>query len=339
MRNGGNVNRFRSVVFLCGLAVALTGPPVLARRSLPILLLPPPHYQRLGALGEKGYLRRVQGMATERALLLRWERQALRLGASALLLRPICHAPSCLTFGPEEAVAIRTSAPLCRLPFQCWSIGDLLFTRRDWLRHYWHTWRMIRRRRLAFGLSIAVPSATHGFKAQRLSPVTSRLRGPLWRGGNLVHSACPPRALLELPVLSTPVVVRLSRLGQVPVDLQGERHIPPTRLAVARYGRPPALVDATLSLIRILRHLRFSVRSTGTMPAELLLDWHIVPLRGGQPLPAGLLCRYPAYPASYWSRGIAAMHLRWTRYALQENGEREVILINPVALRRNPRRP
>ncbi len=332
------MNPSRSVAILCGLAVTLASLPALARRSLPILLLPPLHSQRLGTLGEKGYLSRVQGMATERALLLHWERQARRLGANALLLRPTCRAPSCLTFGPEQAVAVRTRARPCMLPLQCWSIGDLLFTRGVWLRHYWHAWHMIRRR-LAFGLSIAVPLTTHGLKAKRLPSITSRLRGRLWRGGSLVHFVCPPRALDELPVLSTPVVVRLNRLGQVPVDRQGERHIPPTRLAIARYGRPPALVDATLSLIRVLRHTRFNSRSPGSLPTELIMDWHIVPLRRGQPPPAGVVCRYPAYPASYWGHGIAVMHLRWTRYVLRENGAREVILANPVPLRHNPRHP
>jgi hypothetical protein len=331
------MNKSRTIPLLCVLAVTPVSLPASGRMSLPILLFPPLHYQRLGTLNEKGYLRRVQGKATERTLLLRWEREGLRLGAKALLLRPMCRAPSCLPFGPEEAIAIRTIAPLCTLPLQCWSIGDLLFSRRAWLRDYWKAWRIIRRR-YAFGLSIAVPLAAHSLQAKRLSSITSRLLGPLWTGGRLVHFICPPRELDELPVLSTPVVVRLNRLGQMPVDLQGyERHIPATHLAVARYGRPPAFVDATLSLIRILRHLRFGNEFTRGISTELIMDWHMVPLRRGQPPPAGLICRYPAYPASYWRDGIAMTHLRWARYVFHEDGEREVILANPVPLRHRPR--
>jgi hypothetical protein len=84
-------------------------------------------------------------------------------------------------------------------------------------------------------------------------------------------------------------------------------------------------------IVHFIRHWRFRMPPVaGTHPVHLLISWHLVALRKGRPVPRGVVCEYPAYPARDWHRGKMVRHLRWPVYALREGGRQVLFAANPA---------
>ncbi len=299
-------------------------------RSLPILFSPPLHYQvlrKLGQRGKLGYTERLlppgefgtslflheeigsNGAARNRSVLTHWLQEARKLGANALLLRPF-GKPAVPQY---EAEAIRVRRSPCTLPFQCWSVRTII-TGSQQLRHVRHEdGSHITSFRRAFGVSIAVGPPTRMALKDRSGTLQSSVQG---------HLRCPVRlAGSYFPTI-------LPTLASAVVGADGQ--VATRRLIIFRIGGD---MGTNQMIAYFLRHWRFTGRGTSPPPVHLLMDWHLVPLEKGQPLPQGVVCVYPVYPASGWSRGKMIRHLRWPVYTLREGGKKEFFAANPVQAR------
>lgn len=309
----------------------------------PILFSPPPHYQVLRKLGQRGELAGpsrfyaldlpsglargwfpMQNSSQNRSVLKHWLEVAGKLGANALLLRPLCssswfcrRAAGRLAFERYSAEAIRVAGSPCLIPLRCWSVQEII-TGSQQLRRARHESEVhIFPFRRPFGLSIAVGSFTRVTPKNWSGTLVSTVQGDL---------LCPVRPIQSysfnpsFPILPTFASAMVGTDGQVLT----------TQLAIFRIG---GVMQADRMMARFLRHWHFQGTGTYFPPVHLLMDWHLIPLRKGQPLPPGVICEYPGYPASGSYRGKMVHHLRWPVYVLREGGEKELFAANPVQAR------
>ncbi len=301
-------------------------------QTLPILLTPPLHYQVLQKLDHKGEMggsggagRGIppaygvsKGSFWNRSILERWLRTAQNRGANALLLRPMCRSSwvcSGRTFERYAAEAIRVQGALCDLPFQCWSIRQVIISNHRWRRMYHKDSNRFFSLGGSYGMSVAVSGTMQAHLGTPIGHLTSHLRGRL---------QCPIRDGFGdanygddwLPLVATPALAVVGTSKRIATD----------RLII-----PGSEVDIDTDrlIARILRHWRFRGTGVGTGPMHLLMDWHLVALRKGQPLPRGVVCVYPAYPSTGWN-GRMVRHLRWRVYALRVGTQKILYaVINP----------
>ncbi len=299
---------------MLGLVMLWTGS---LARSLPILFSPPPqHYRVLKKLGQRGefggFFYRNRGGETSRAswnrpILEHWLRASQMLRANALLLRPVCR--SCIgSFVRYAAEAIQVRGSPCVLPFECWTIRQIIVAGQRGR-------RMVRKDDTRFfsvssppfGLSVGVSWPRYLHHGAPIGYMTSFPRG---------HLQCPGPGT-QLPVMAMRALAVVATGGKV------ELH----RLIMPLMGSDGTNYDTYWPdrvVARFLCHWRFRGKQVGMRTVHLLMDWHLVPLRKGQPLPRGIVCIYPAYPSSGWDHGKMIRHLRWPVYALRE-GSRQVL--------------
>ncbi len=343
--------------------VAVAVPYVAPHRTqtLPVLFTRPLHYQVLGKLRPRGALGGINEVSWNRSVLGRWLRESRKLGANALLLKPICRSSwFCrattgigivggrrwrLAFGDGgtsgsgrsrfrrhgmsveryAAEAIRVRGSPCVLPFECWTIREILVNGRRW--------RQMGRRDdtryfsisgQPFGLSIAVSGSMKTPHGTSVGHMTGFPRG---------HLRCPIRwefygeRFYEtnwLPVVATPALAIVATGGRV---MTGRLVIPGDGIDI----------DTDRLVARFLRHWRFTGAPVQAHAVHLLMDWHLVPLPKGQPIPRGVVCEYPAYPSSGWKHGKMIRRLRWPVYALSEGRRRVFFAANPAPAKTMPR--
>ncbi len=274
--------------------------------------------QNLGQ-GEFGF----QNSSLNRSVLKHWLHVAAKLGANALLLHPLCpsswfcrqgaHGPP--FFERYSAEAIRVQGSLCTIPFQCWSTQAIV-TEAQQLRRARHEEAVhITSFRRAFGLSIGVGLPTR---------MTLKDRSRILQSSPQGHLRCPRRLLLGgsyfPPILPTFASARVDAQGRVKTK----------QLIIFRIG---GIMATDWMMADFLRHWRFQGRGIHPHRVHLLMDWHLVPLHKGQPIPPGVVCAYPVYPKSGWSRGKMIRHLRWPVYTFSEGGKKERFAANPVRAR------
>ncbi len=289
-------------------------------RPLPILFSPPPNYRvlrKLGQRGELGYTESMNGFVGYRhgihpnglgwngSILAHWLRVAQGLGANALLLRPYGNA----AVKRYAADAIRVRGSPCTLPFQCWSPGQIVVGR--------HRNRAVERAIRFFRLSqaFALSIAVKGFWR---TTYPGTLIGHLTSAD--IRRSCPNR-----PWRGEQWLLAVARPAVATVDTGG-------RVVMDHLIIPPIWGDNRL-IVRMLRYWHFRGGPAITRSIHLLMDWHIVPLRKGQPIPRGVVCVYPTYPSSGWRRGKRVRHLRWPVYALREGSRKVLFAANPAPVK------
>ena len=260
------------------------------------------------------------GAYWNRAILKHWQRVGRKLDANALLLHPMCHASWFCHLAQGWRViehysgeAIRVPGPLCMLPFECWSARTIVVgsqqLERAMQRDDVHFLSLPR----TFGLSVAVTGLLQKDLEARHGALRSTLSGRLHCP--VRHSSAP-----SLPVQPTPASAAVNAQGRVAAD----------RMVIFQVGGG---VSTDRRIARFLRHWRFHGPGLGPHPVHLLMDWHLVALHKGQPVPRGVVCVYPAYPSSGWKRGKLIRHLRWSVYALREGGKKILYAAIPAQAR------
>ncbi len=310
-----------------------------AAHPLPILFSPPPHYQVLRKLGQRGELGGyggeeegglhigIQNSTRGRSVLKHWLRVAGKLGANALLLHPLC--PSSWLCRPDSgwwsferysAEAIRIQGSLCTMPLQCWSAQAIL-TGTKALRHGRHVNAFeddihISSFPRAFGLSITVGLPAPMSPKERSGTIQSVVQG---------HLRCTMRREYSF---FNPAFMGMPTFASARVDAQGQ--VETKQLIIFRIKGD---METDRMIARFLRHWRFKGTGIGSHPVHLLMDWHLVQLHKGQPIPPGVVCAYPAYPATGSWRGKVIRHLRWSVYTLSEGRKKETFAANPIRVR------
>ncbi len=287
----------------------------LAAKTLPVLFVPPPHYQVLRRLGNRGYpyFGGNMGSPVDRAIFRYWLRQAHRLGATALLLEPECKTWSCHGwggFGSEAAptaflqkyaaVAIRVEGPACVMPTGlCQRVQPTFVSVQRWE-------RAARNTHEPFGLSVSLTGieSEQGAHASKVRSIRSTIAGHVKCLEQNRATGYPPpvapRRWENMPVVPMVATVTVNPDGRARL-----KHLTFTVFGPTYYTED--------WVARILRHWRFKVPTRDAHAFELIMDWHLVPLKVGQPIPSGVVCLYPAYPARHWKDGIMVRHhLRWT---------------------------
>ncbi|MHB1544938.1 MAG: hypothetical protein ACYCS1_11630 [Gammaproteobacteria bacterium] len=325
---------------------------------LPILFFPPAHYRILKRLGSSEWFYGGANGAPVNASILRdFRHAAIRAGANAILLRPLCSrswdckysAPSAgppLAFGagfgsymprgrlpPKDASdgstfqsytaeAIRVAGPPCpRPPGLC----QLMQPRKPVARNaqsqyrlYKHDGHFIERYR-AFGLSLSLPhSARHLIAMQAVRIASTAIKGKM-------------RAATTMGLRGGGCPARYWGSLPIPSDpmlgeIAGNGHVSLAKVVFLRTNNFWASED----LVNLMRHLRFDLKPVGGQPILLLVDWHIVPLAPHQPIPGNVVCWYPGYPARHWQHGRMAAHLRWRGIPSRPGGR--WVAIDPVAV-------
>ena len=311
------VKRLHPTIKAFGFLVA-TGWLPLAAKTLPVLFLPPPHYRVLRRLGNGGYpyFGGDMNVVVDRALLGHWQLEGLKAGATAILLVPeckhwVCPSSPFAAFAPVNhlqkyaAEAIAVAGPVCAMPTGlCRRVQPSFVSFRRWTRAFDQEHRYSHR---SFVLSVSV----NDLVAKPSSPMRG-IRSILNTGRG--RATCPslkawnPGAWnpgwYDLPLVPVTVLVPVDSRGQVKMD-----HLTFTRFGTFRtFGMPEETIG------RIVRHWRFKMPSHDARSFELIMNWHLISLKAGQPIPTGVVCRYPAYPARHWQDGIMVRHLQWTLY-------------------------
>ncbi len=324
---------------LFALAILSLGGVPLHAHPLPVYFVPPAHYRVLKKFGGWGWYYGGQNSVSVNESLLRGYRKAARrVGANAVLLRPVCPETwchpvvrltpngtygcfTCHVFQTYTAEALLVQGPPC--PYPRWLCRRMepakLFSRR--VRD-----RLLEQRRPALenvrtrgagrtwavGLSLGTPQVASERRWLTTHP-GAKVTSTFVRG-----TACPAderRHLMWLfPLISQPVLAKLNTNGRV------SRRV--TLL------RSQGLLSSE-ELIDLMRRMRFATKTFGSQPPLLVADWHVVMFSPHKPIPAGVICWYPPCPARSCRRGRMARRLEW-RVIASADGARPV-LIDPVA--------
>ncbi len=309
--------RLHPKIIAFGFLVA-TGWLPLAAKTLPVLFLPPPHYRVLRRLGNGGYpyFGGDMNVVVDRALLGHWQLEGLKAGATAILLVPECKlwvcppGPRTPVHNPQKyaAEAIAVAGPVCAMPTGlCRRVQPSFVSFRRWTRAFDRKHRYSHR---SFVVSVSV----NDLVAKPSSPMRGiRSIQSTGRGRATCPVEGPPdQGWGDLPLVPVTVLVPVDSRGQVEMD-----HLTFTRFGTLGITENPYgtfRMDIEETIGRIVRHWRFKMPSHGARSFELIMNWHLIPLKAGQPIPTGVVCRYPAYPARHWQDGIMVRHMQWTLY-------------------------